>query len=160
MNCVCRWLSCAHTCAPAASAARAPESSAASTAASTAARDSFYVAKARADSVRRPYNEADVRFMSNMIGHHAQAIYMSRMAPTHGASAAVRTLADRIINAQQDEIAIMQTWLRDRRKPVPEPAHSAGMPGMENMHHPESSSGQAMLMPGMLSDEQLRELGW
>ena len=86
------------------------------------------------------YNEADVRFMSNMIGHHAQAIYMSRMAPTHGAGPAVRTLADRIINAQQDEIGIMQTWLRDRGKAAPDPAHSAGMPGMEHMHHAGSSA--------------------
>jgi uncharacterized protein (DUF305 family) len=112
--------------------------------------DSAYVARARADSLRRPYTDADVHFMTGMIGHHAQAIYMSRMAPTHGASEAVRTLAGRIINAQQDEIGIMQTWLRDRGKPVPDPVHTAGMPGMEGMHH--------MMMPGMLTDEQLAQL--
>ncbi|AHG91657.1 protein of unknown function DUF305 [Gemmatirosa kalamazoonensis] len=117
---------------------------------SPAARDSAYVARARADSARRPYTAADVRFMSGMIGHHAQAIYMSRMAPTHDASEAVRTLAARIINAQQDEIAIMQRWLRDREKPVPDPLHTAGMPGMEGMHHE--------LMPGMLTDAQLQQL--
>ena len=62
-------------------------------------------AKAKADSARYPYTEADVRFMSHMIGHHAQAIVMAGWAPTHGASPAVRRLAERIINAQQDEIA-------------------------------------------------------
>ncbi|MEO5902529.1 MAG: DUF305 domain-containing protein, partial [Gemmatimonadaceae bacterium] len=54
---------------------------------------------------RYPFTEADARFMSGMIGHHAQAIVMSNMAPTHGANSRVRTLAERIINAQQDEIA-------------------------------------------------------
>src|SRR5436190_18590211 len=78
------------------------------------------MAKARADSARYPYTAADVHFMSGMIGHHAQAIVMARWAPTHGASASVRTLCERIINAQQDEIATMRTWLRDRRQPVPE----------------------------------------
>ena len=35
-----------------------------------------------------PYTEADVRFMQGMIAHHAQAIYMSRMARAHGATRA------------------------------------------------------------------------
>ncbi|MGH7635138.1 MAG: DUF305 domain-containing protein, partial [Gemmatimonadaceae bacterium] len=68
------------------------------------------IARARADSIRHPYTEADVHFMSGMIGHHAQAIVMGGWAPTHGASAQLRTLAARIINAQQDEIRTMQQW--------------------------------------------------
>jgi uncharacterized protein (DUF305 family) len=120
--------------------------------------DSAYVVRARADSARRPYTDADVRFMSGMIAHHAQAVVMSRMAPTHGASPAVRTLAERIINAQQDEIALVQSWLRDRGKPVPDPLHDttaggmAGMAGMEGMQHDHA------LMPGMLTDAQLHGL--
>jgi uncharacterized protein (DUF305 family) len=109
-----------------------------------------YVAQARADSIRHPYTAADVEFMSHMIGHHAQAIVMSRWAPTHGASPSVRVLTDRIINAQQDEIATMQNWLRDRLQPVPEaiPGFKMKMNGMEHM----------MLMPGMLTDAQMKEL--
>lgn len=84
------------------------------------------IARAQADSARRPYTEADTRFMSGMISHHAQAIVMAGWAPTHGASASVLRLAERIINAQTDEIAIMRQWLRDRRRPVPE-AGGAGM---------------------------------
>src|SRR3954463_3977987 len=71
--------------------------------------DPAYIAKARADSIRHPYTEADVQFMSHMIGHHAQAIAMSRWAPTHDASAAVLRLGDRNINAQQDENTTGQT---------------------------------------------------
>ncbi len=116
--------------------APSPEPPAGDAAARTAAR-------VRADSARRPYTEADVRFMSDMIGHHAQALVMAAWAPTHGASPSVRTLASRIINAQQDEIATMQHWLGDRGQPVPE-VHAMSMPGM--------------LMPGMLTEAQMQAL--
>lgn len=109
------------------------------------------VAKARADSARHPYTEADIHFMSGMIHHHAQAIVMARWAPTHGASPSVRTLAARIINAQQDEIRTMQQWLRDRLQPVPE-ATPTGMKMMMNGVEHE------MLMPGMLTEAQMKQL--
>jgi uncharacterized protein (DUF305 family) len=113
--------------------------------------DAAYIAQARADSLRLPYTEADVSFMSGMISHHAQAIAMSHWAPTHGASGSVLTLASRIINAQQDEIVTMQRWLRDRQKPVPE-ATATGMKMMMNgVEH-------MMLMPGMLTEAQMKEL--
>jgi uncharacterized protein (DUF305 family) len=113
--------------------------------------DSAYVARARADSARHPYTEADIQFMSHMIGHHAQAIDMARWAPTHGGNAAVQRLAERIINAQEDEIVTVQTWLRDRRQPVPE-ARATGMNMMMNGHAHE------MPAPGMLTEAQMREL--
>ena len=111
--------------------------------------DSAAVAKARADSVRYPYTEADVEFMSAMIGHHSQALLMAAWAPTHGAGSSVRTLAERIINGQQDEIVSMQRWLRDRGKPVPEPGRM-GQSGTGHHHH--------AAMPGMLTPDQLQQL--
>jgi uncharacterized protein (DUF305 family) len=113
--------------------------------------DADAIAQAKADSVRHPYTTADVQFMSNMIGHHAQAIVMSRWAPTHGASPAVRRLADRIINAQQDEILTMQHWLADRLQPVPD-ARAAPMKMMMD------GVEQEMLMPGMLTEAQTKQL--
>lgn len=107
--------------------------------------------RARLDSLRYPYTKADVDFMSGMIHHHAQAIVMSRWAPTHGASPAVIRLTERIINAQTDEIRLMQTWLRDRNQPVAEP-NPAGMP----MQH--GGMTHVMPMPGMLTPEQMKEL--
>ena len=109
------------------------------------------VAKARADSARYPYTTADVNFMAGMIHHHAQAIIMAKMAPSHGASPAVRTLCDRIINAQQDEITAMQRWLRDRNQTVPEATATGMKMVMNGLEH-------EMLMPGMLSDAQMKEL--
>jgi uncharacterized protein (DUF305 family) len=108
------------------------------------------IAKARSDSLRHPYTKADVEFMSHMIGHHAQALVMAGWAPSHGASPSVQTLAGRIINGQQDEIATMQRWLRDRRQPVPEASPTMKMK-MDGHEH-------EMLMPGMLTEDQMKQL--
>ncbi len=115
------------------------------------AADLSAIAKAAADSARYPYTAADVHFMSGMISHHAQAIKMAGWAPTHGAGSSVRILCERVINAQQDEIATMQQWLRDRRQPVPE-ASPTGMKMMMN------GTEHEMLMPGMLSEAQMQQL--
>ena len=109
------------------------------------------IARAREDSARRPYTAADVHFMAGMIGHHSQAILMAGWAPTHGASPMVRTLCDRIINAQRDEIATMQQWLRDRQQSVPEASPMGMKMVMDGVEH-------TMLMPGMLTEEQLKQL--
>jgi uncharacterized protein (DUF305 family) len=73
----------------------------------------------RIEAAKLNFVQADVDFMTHMIPHHAQALTMSRLAPTNDASPIVQTLAARIINAQQDEIVTMQRWLRDRKQPVP-----------------------------------------
>ena len=112
------------------------------------------IAQARADSLRRPYVQADIDFMDGMIAHHAQAIVMAKWAPGHGASAQMQTLCARIINPQRDEIHTMQAWLRDRNQAVPEPDTLTGM-GMMMMH---GGQQHAMLMPGMLSADQMHEL--
>ncbi|MBI3568689.1 MAG: DUF305 domain-containing protein [Gemmatimonadetes bacterium] len=117
----------------------------------TASPANSYVAKARADSARLPYTEADVFFMQGMISHHAQAIIMAKWAATHGASPAVQTLCGRIINAQNDEIVLMQTWLRDRNQTVPEAKPAPMKMKMGGMVH-------EMMMPGMLTDEQMKQL--
>src|SRR2546426_8011198 len=106
-------------------------------------------AQARPDSGRLRYTAADVHFMAGMIGHHAQAVLMAGWAPTHAAGAPVRALCERIVVAQRDEIALMQRWLRERHLPVPDPDPRGHM--MPGMDHP-------MLMPGMLTPEQMAEL--
>jgi uncharacterized protein (DUF305 family) len=113
--------------------------------------DTAAIAAARRDSALKPYTAADVHFMQGMISHHAQAIAMSKLAYDHGASSAIRTLAGRIINAQTDEIAIMQQWLADRLQDVPEPDPAGmkmNMGGQVHVH----------LMPGMLTQEQMKQL--
>ncbi len=115
-------------------------------------------AAARADSVRRSFTTADVEFVRGMIHHHAQALVMARMAPSHDASPALRTLAGRIINGQRGEIGLMQRWLRDHDQAVPEVQESGRMAtGHEAMAHGEGQHG-AHRMPGMLTAEQLERL--
>jgi uncharacterized protein (DUF305 family) len=110
---------------------------------------------ARQDSARTRFTDADVHFMTGMIGHHAQALVMSAMAPTHGASPAVQRLAARIINAQRDEIATMERWLGDRGQPVPE-VHIEGTTLM--VHGARGHAMDHASMPGMLSPAQIAEL--
>jgi uncharacterized protein (DUF305 family) len=105
--------------------------------------------QARMEIAHPRYTAAGVQFTSGMIGHHAQAIAMSDWAPSHGASPAVQSLAQRIVVSQTDEIKFMQDWLRARNQVVP-PADPRGyvMPGMSG----------PMLMPGMLTPEQMTAL--
>ena len=75
---------------------------------------------ARQDSAKMQFTQPDIDFMAGMIGHHAQALIMSSMASVNNASPSVVTLTKRIINAQKDEIGIMQRWLHDRDQMVPQ----------------------------------------
>ena len=90
------------------------------------------------------YSEADVRFMQGMISHHAQALEMTELLDTRTESEAMRQTARRIDLSQEDEIEMMQDWLRERGQEVTAiDAHHA--PG-------------AMRMPGMLTDEEMESL--
>lgn len=97
-----------------------------------------------------PYSDADIAFMSGMIPHHAQAVIMAGWAPTHGARKDVAILCARIVIAQRDEITLMQTWLRDRGLPVPD--------ATDTHHMFMNGKKVAMLMPGMLTDEEMAAL--
>lgn len=87
------------------------------------------------------YTVADVEFMQGMIAHHAQAIHMSRMAESHGASPRLSRLAIKIDQSQVAEIRIMQEWLRSNGQMAP-----------------DTSSWRTMTMAGMLTAAQLVEL--
>ncbi|WP_420463857.1 DUF305 domain-containing protein [Candidatus Palauibacter sp.] len=98
--------------------------------------------RARAEAGLQGAHEADIRFMTHMIPHHAQALVMAGFAPANGASPSIQTLCARIINAQTDEIAIMSRWLSDRGLPVPrEPMHMPGMLTPEQLAELESARG-------------------
>lgn len=87
------------------------------------------------------YTEADVRFMQGMIAHHAQAIYMSRLAASNGANPRLLKLAIKIDQSQMTEINQMQGWLRANGQEAPDTA---------SYHH--------VMMDGMLTEAQLKQL--
>jgi uncharacterized protein (DUF305 family) len=87
------------------------------------------------------YTVADVEFMQGMIAHHAQAIYMTRLAEARKANPRVLKLATKIDQSQVAEIRIMQDWLRNNGQAAP-----------------DTSSWRTMTMPGMLTADQLKQL--
>jgi len=105
--------------------------------------------QARNDSSHPAYTPADVHFIAGMIGHHAQAIQMAGWCASHDASPSLRPLCERIVVGQNDEIAFAQRWLRERGEYVP-PADPRG--------HIMQGSDMPMLMPGMLTPQQMAQL--
>ncbi len=88
------------------------------------------------------HTEADVRFMQGMIHHHAQALQMTALVEERSNDEGVRLLAQRIDLSQVDEIGMMEGWLEARGEPAPPPEQRA----------------RGMMMPGMLSAEEMRAL--
>ena len=87
------------------------------------------------------YTAADVHFMQGMIAHHAQAIYMTRLAASRGASPRLLKLANKIDQSQQAEIRLMQDWLVANKQAAP-----------------DTGSWRTTSMPGMLTAAQLAML--
>ncbi|HXV61415.1 MAG TPA: DUF305 domain-containing protein [Vicinamibacteria bacterium] len=90
------------------------------------------------------FSEADVRFMQGMISHHAQALDMTELLVSRSNSEAMQQLGKRIELSQEDEIQMMQEWLRERGQEVTS----------VDAHHAHG----AKLMPGMLTPEEMKEL--
>ena len=90
----------------------------------------------------------DIVFAQDMIPHHEQALEMSALALAADASPEVTALAKEIQAAQDPEIVLMRSWLRDWG--AEELPHSGG-PG-------EESDGHEHEMPGMATGEQLLAL--
>ena len=93
--------------------------------------------------------EADVRFMQGMIHHHAQAIRMTDLVPTHTKRRDIVLIAKRIDLSQESEIEQMRKWLEARDEPAPE---------LHRVHGHAHGTGQGVLMPGMLTEPQLNRL--
>jgi uncharacterized protein (DUF305 family) len=99
------------------------------------------------------FNDADARFASEMLQHHAQALSMvdltvGRMPDMDPEMAA---LAEDIRSAQAPEIATLTGWLTDWDQPIPETVRD---------HANAHGDGHAadVDMPGMLSADQMDEL--
>jgi len=104
-----------------------------------------------------PLSRADVEFMQGMIMHHAQAIEMTALIPSHTKSKDLSSLGARISRSQDDEIVFMKRWLAARGEAlsIPMPENMAGMPHADSSHHEMDAMP---LMPGMLTDEQMAAL--
>ncbi len=92
------------------------------------------------------HNKADVKFATDMIPHHAQAIEMAKFAATRASDPKVKSLAEKIEKAQDPEIKTMSGWLKSWGEKVPttDGAHGGGHESMD--------------MPGMMSAGQMAAL--
>jgi uncharacterized protein (DUF305 family) len=106
---------------------------------------------ARTMAAQTAPDTTDVAFMQGMIAHHAQALAMVALIPTHTTRTSIQLIGERIRISQQDEIKLMQHWLESHHESVPtvDTNDVAHMPGME---------GMTMMMPGMLTPEQMAQL--
>ncbi len=87
------------------------------------------------------YTKADVQFMQGMIAHHAQAIFMSKLAASHGANPRLLKFANKIDQSQMSEIRLMQDWLLRNGQTAP-----------------DTSSYHHVMMSGMLTADQIKQL--
>ena len=97
-----------------------------------------------------PRSSADVEFMQGMILHHAQAVEMTALIPSHTENRELRLLGARISSSQSDEIKFMKRWLAARGESAPKT-----VPGMPGMDMPQDAMAP---MPGMLTQEQMAAL--
>ncbi|MGY2010610.1 DUF305 domain-containing protein [Nocardia gipuzkoensis] len=93
-------------------------------------------------AARAEHNDADVMFLQMMYPHHAQAVEMARLVPTHTDNQQLRALAAKVEQAQAPEMQQITTLLQSFGKPAPTPSEGHG--------------GHAM--PGMMSAEQMAAL--
>jgi uncharacterized protein (DUF305 family) len=99
------------------------------------------------------HTPADVAFMQGMIGHHVQALRMTRLVPDRTQREDIPLFAARMDLSQEDEIALMQRWLEERDEQVP-----SLLAGHEHDGYDGGADADADLMPGMLTEAELAEL--
>ncbi|MBC7303425.1 MAG: DUF305 domain-containing protein [Nocardia sp.] len=88
------------------------------------------------------FNDADVTFLQMMYPHHAQAVEMAKMVPSHTQNQELIALAAQVEKAQAPEMAQITDLLTGFGKPAP--SATAGHGGHD--------------MPGMMTDEQMSSL--
>ena len=101
-----------------------------------------------------PLSSKDIEFMQGMIMHHAQAVEMTALINERTGNKDLRLLGARISHSQAEEMKYMERWLEVRGEPTSMPMPSMQhTPGMDMSKHQHQ-----MLMPGMLTDEQMAAL--
>jgi uncharacterized protein (DUF305 family) len=107
---------------------------------------------ATANTLPRETFEADTKFMQGMIMHHSQAVEMTALMPARTHNKELLAFGKRISISQSDEMKSMKQWLEDRGKPL------TMQHDMAHMDHSMGMGSMQMMMPGMLTPEQMQAL--
>ncbi|MFI9401282.1 DUF305 domain-containing protein [Nocardia sp. NPDC052316] len=92
-------------------------------------------APSSAPTARTDFNDADVTFLQMMYPHHAQAVDMAKLVPSHSQNQQLLALAAKVEQAQAPEMQQITTLLQSFGKPAPTTGGGHGghtMPGMMN----------------------------
>src|ERR1700722_10553507 len=101
--------------------------------------------------------EADTKFQQDAIMHHSQAVEMTALMPSRTHNKDLLAFGKRISISQSDEMKFMQQWLEERGKPVTMEDDMSHMGNMAGMDHSKMHAAP-MMMPGMLTPEQMKAL--
>ncbi len=109
------------------------------------------------------YSADDVKFMQDMILHHAQAVEMAALVEARTNTQPVKDVSGRINASQADEIKFMRDWLIERGETAPDPtgdAHAGHSPAAT--YNAASHAGHAAMdhsahagMVGMATPDQM-----
>lgn len=69
-------------------------------------------ASSPAPAAKKAFNGVDVRFTQGMLPHHMQAVRNTKIEIAMGESSQVKAIAEKILAAQEKEIATMQGFLK------------------------------------------------
>jgi len=106
-----------------------------------------------------PLSQKDVEFMQGMIMHHAQAVEMTAMINDRTDNEKLRLLGSRISQSQSSEMNFMKRWLTVRGQSTEMKMAGMGdMSGHSGHHMDHGKMDHSMMMPGMLTAEQMKAL--
>jgi uncharacterized protein (DUF305 family) len=115
-------------------------------------------------AARQAPSKPDIEFMQGMIMHHSQAVEMTELLRTRSQNKDLQAMGNRISISQTDEIKYMKQWLQERGQPLTM-SHGMDMKGMDHsmpgMNHNMPGmdhSATEMMMPGMLTPQQMKAL--
>lgn len=114
------------------------------------AEDSVKIARAR-------FSPDDVRFMQDMIIHHAQALELTALIKDRTNRKEIVDAGGRISASQGDEIKFMRTWLSERDAASEAETAAAGSAAGHD-HHAHHGTEGTHTMVGMATPAQLTEL--
>lgn len=96
----------------------------------------------------------DIGFCTDMTVHHVQALAMCQRVLGRDTGDPVQAAASEVLQTQAIEIGMMRAWLTDWGRSTAQPEVVMAWMGMN-----DGAGIPVAMMPGLASDEEMRELG-